>query len=72
MLKDTKIDGMKNIGYDDCRGRDAFHIPEDAFRGSNRLLFQILSCFPYFDPISLSREHHLLEVQPIVFQLPPR
>jgi len=31
MLKDTEIDGMNNIEYDNSRGRDAFHIPEDAF-----------------------------------------
>ena len=45
MLKHTKIDGMMDIGYDNSRRSDAFHIPEDAFWGSNRSIFQILSCF---------------------------
>jgi hypothetical protein len=31
MVKHTEIDGMKNIGYDNSRWRDAFHIPEDTF-----------------------------------------
>jgi hypothetical protein len=31
MLQHTEIDSMKNIGYDNSRRRDAFHIPDDAF-----------------------------------------
>ena len=46
MLKYTGIDCIKNIWYDINPWRDAFHIPEDAFWGSNRSMFQILACFP--------------------------
>jgi len=31
MLKHTMIDGMKNIGYDNSRQGNAFHIPDNAF-----------------------------------------
>jgi hypothetical protein len=31
MLKHAEIDDMKNIGYDNCCQRDAFHIPEYIF-----------------------------------------
>jgi hypothetical protein len=31
MLKHKKIDGMKNIMYDNSHRRDAFHILEDLF-----------------------------------------
>jgi hypothetical protein len=31
MLKHTELDGMKNIGYDNSRQGDSFHIPEDAY-----------------------------------------
>jgi hypothetical protein len=31
MVKHTKIDDIKNIGYDNSRWRDALHIPEDTF-----------------------------------------
>jgi len=69
MLQHSEIDGMKNIRYDIRRRRNAFHIPEGAFWGSNCSIVQILSCFPSLRLFSLSREYYLLEVQPIVSQL---
>jgi len=69
-LKHTEVEGIKNIRYDNSCRRDAFHIPDDTFRGSNRLICQILSCFPSLCLISLSREYHLLEVYALVFYLP--
>jgi hypothetical protein len=36
MLKPTKINRMKNIGYNNDSQREAFHIPEDACRGLDR------------------------------------
>ena len=44
MLMHTEIEGMKNFGYDNSHPGDAFHIPEDAFWGSNCSILQILSC----------------------------
>jgi len=70
MLKHTEIDGMKNVGCHNSRRRDAFHIPEDAFWGSNCSISQIMSCFPPLSLISLTCECHLLEVYPIVSVLP--
>jgi len=62
MLSHTKTYGMKNIGYNNHRRRDTFHIPDDLVWGSGGLIFQILSFFSSLHPISLSRDYHLLEV----------
>jgi len=62
MLKHIEIDCMKDIGYDDNHRRDAFPIPQDAFCGSNRSIFQMLSRFRSIRLISLSRNYHFLEV----------
>jgi len=58
MLKDTNIDVMKNIGYDNSHWRDAFYIPPDTVWESNHSTLQILSCFLHPRLISLSREYH--------------
>jgi len=70
MLNHTKKGGIMNIRYDTSHWRDAFHIPDNGFWGSNYSMFQISSCFPSFCPISISHNYHLLEVLPIVSQLP--
>jgi len=70
MFRYTKIDGMKNIGYDNSRWRYAFHISDDAVWGSNCMNFQILSCFLSLRLIFLSCVYHLVEVWLVVSQLP--
>jgi hypothetical protein len=70
MFKHAEIDGMKTIRYNtSCLGQSS-HIPEDVFCDSNCLTVQILSCFSSLPLNSLSHTYHLLEVLPIVSQLP--
>ena len=62
IIEHSKIDGIKNIGYDSSNRGDSLHIPEDDLCSSNRSIIQILSWFPYHSLISLSWEYHILEV----------
>jgi len=62
LAKDTEIDYMKDIAYNNSHWRDALHTAEDVFQGFNRSMFQILSDFPSLHPISLRPEYLFLAV----------
>jgi len=72
MLKYAEMDWIENFGYDTHDRINAFHIPEDAFWGSNGSIFQIFSYFLFLHFISRSRTYYLLGVLPTVSQLPMR
>lgn len=61
MHNHTKGESIKDIGYNNSHRQDAIHIPEDALRYFNHLIFQILCWFPSLSLISLSPEFRLLD-----------
>lgn len=70
MPKHTVIDSMKNIAYNNCCWRGAFHLPLGTFWGSNHSIIKIGSCLHSLHAIFLRREYYLVDVLLIVSQLP--
>jgi len=70
MLKSTEIDGIRNITYNNTHRGDLYCTVDHAFVGCNHSIFQIISCFPSLNLMPLNHQYHVLEVLPMVSQLP--